>query len=520
MALQQCHRLTQSQSLVMTNEMQIAIKLLALSNSEICSYVARELEHNPLLESNGGNEEVAARRCVPEGLESTDFVDGEADAKHELLGPSALGSQLVNDPAQTDPPLNANGGFAGDRVPSINVTGASTAAPRPTLSYHVHRGQDTSLDDWVGSKRSFYEYIDQEISLEFKCDADRRIAHVLASYLDGAGYLTASVGTLARHLNCSQARILAVLERLQRFEPAGLFARNLQECLAIQLVEKNMLDPTMRTILGNLPLVASAQLEKLASLCKQSLEEIVARVARLQQLNPKPLLAFDEAFAAHVEPDLILTEGQSGNWIIELNDKNLPKVAVNESYSEFDPRQSVQDQQYLETHRKSASWLVRSLRQRGETMIRVATAIVERQHEFFMSGVAYMRPLLLKDIAHALNLHESTISRATKNKFIQTPLGTFELNYFFSEALRGPENDHIQAAEAVRHRIQSLIDAEDCGNVLSDDGLAKKLSTEGVAVARRTVTKYRKLLRIPSAAHRKRRKKLTRSIAGAKAAHF
>ena len=497
----------------------MAIRLLALSNDEICRFVTRELEQNPLLECDDGNQEVADSLHSLHDRESLQNRVCD-DAGRRLMSEPAMDSQVMNAISRIHQNLTDNGASKLDYIHSPIETVASTATQRSAVFFNFERGQNSSPDDWVGSRLSFYEYIDQEINLEFKSSFSRNIAHALASYLDGAGYLTTSVEKVANKLNCSAKRVTAVLERLQRFEPPGLFARTLKECLSIQLVEKNALDPVMQTILENLPLLASVQLEKLAGLCKRELDEVVARVVQIQKLNPKPLLTFDDAFATPLEPDLILHQSQSGDWVIELNDKNLPKVAVNDVYSGTESHRSVQDQQYLEKHRKSANWLVRSLRQRGETMIKVATAIVERQHEFFIFGVAHMRPLSLKDIALVLNLHESTISRATKNKFIQTPSGTFELNYFFSQAVGGRDKDDVQAATAVRHRIQSLVEAEEVGNVLSDDNLAKKLSVEGIEVARRTVTKYRELLKIPSSTDRKRRKKLTLSTADANVARL
>ena len=294
---------------------------------------------------------------------------------------------------------------------------------------------------------------------------------------------------------------------MQRFDPAGIFARSLRECLALQLADRDRLDPAMEALLDNLPLVARRDFGTLAELCGVDHEDLADMLVELKELNPKPAYGFDAEAPAAIVPDILMRPGPKGDWIIELNSDTLPRVLVNTRYhAQVSARaRSKQDREYLATQYQSANWLVRSLHQRATTILKVSSEIVRRQDAFFRKGIQHLKPLILRDIAEAIDMHESTVSRVTSNKYIATPRGLFELKYFFTSAIGGA-NGETHSAEAVRHRIKVLIDAESPGSILSDDAIVARLRADGVDIARRTVAKYREAMRIPSSVQRRREK--------------
>ncbi|HET7881628.1 MAG TPA: RNA polymerase factor sigma-54, partial [Acetobacteraceae bacterium] len=298
----------------------------------------------------------------------------------------------------------------------------------------------------------------------------------------------------------------AVRARMMRFDPVGLFARDLKECLAAQLAEQNRLDPAMAALLDNLELLARRELRRLAALCGIDAEDLADMIAEIRRLDPKPGANYDSAPAQVVVPDILMRPNGEDGWVIEINPETMPRLLVNERfYARVAPGARKEDRLFLSEQLASANWLVRSLQQRAQTILKVAGEIIRRQDGFMRHGVAYLRPLILRDIAEAVEMHESTVSRVTANKYIATPRGTFELKYFFTTAIPGTDGES-HSAEAVRHRIRSLIDAEPADDILSDDAIVAALRGEGVDIARRTVAKYREALRIPNSVQRRREK--------------
>jgi len=296
--------------------------------------------------------------------------------------------------------------------------------------------------------------------------------------------------------------------RLQRFDPAGLFARSLSECLALQLRERNRLDPAMQALLDNLELLARRDLPQLLRICGVDSEDLTQMISEIRALDPKPAMAFDHSVAPPVTPDVLMRATVGGGWLVELNNDTLPRVLVNTRYyaKVSGASRSKEDKTYLTERFQSANWLVKSLHQRATTILKVATEIVRQQDAFFHRGIQYLRPLVLKDIALEISMHESTVSRVTANKFIATPRGIFELKYFFTQALGGSDGGESHSAESVRHRIKTLIDQEAATDILSDDKIVEILKVEGVDIARRTVAKYREAMHIPSSVQRRRDK--------------
>ncbi|MDA0221170.1 MAG: RNA polymerase factor sigma-54, partial [Proteobacteria bacterium] len=292
--------------------------------------------------------------------------------------------------------------------------------------------------------------------------------------------------------------------------PPGVFARDLRECLALQLAERNRLDPVIAILLTNLEQVARRDFARLCKLCDCSEQDLADMLADLRMLDPKPGLRFDTTHTQVMIPDVVVRAAQAGGWHVELNSDTLPRVLANERYyAEVQSgTRSESERSFVSEHWNNANWLVKALDQRARTILRVAREIVRQQDLFLVKGVAYMKPLILRDIADALELHESTVSRVTSNKFMATPRGIFELKYFFTASIGSTGDGPAHSAEAVRHRIKTLIEGEAPNGVLSDDDIVEALAQGGVAVARRTVAKYRKAMRIPSSVQRRRERRL------------
>jgi RNA polymerase sigma-54 factor len=354
------------------------------------------------------------------------------------------------------------------------------------------------------------EHLSEQIGADLSDHADRVIAYHLLDQIDEAGYLSADLEEASDRLGCPVARLQAVLSRLQELDPPGVFARTLPECLALQLRDRNRLDPAMRRLIDNLPLLAARNVPALTRLCGVDAADLAEMVGEIKALDPKPGHAFDPPLAPTIVPDILMRAGPDGVWVVELNAETLPRVLVNNRYYARVSRAARRktDRDYLVDRLHAANWLVKSLHQRATTILKVATEIVEQQDGFFRHGVKALKPLILRDIADAIGMHESTVSRVTSNKYIATPRGLFELKFFFTSAIAGSRGGEAHSAEAVRFRIKSLIETEPAKSTLSDEQIVELLQREGVDIARRTVAKYREAMRIPSSVQRRREKLL------------
>jgi RNA polymerase sigma-54 factor len=484
--------LRQSQTLVMTPQLQQAIRMLQLSNLELSDFIDAEIQQNPLLERREhGFEEPALGRggngAEPSGPAALE--DGAADLAPEFgeIWRGASGEEGDGSVEFGGEPL---AWAARDRLPgAADWTTVEQAAWRP---------------------RTLREHVLEQIGADFADPEDRVIAEHLLDLLDEAGYLTGSVDPIAQRLGCNRARIEKVLARLQQFDPAGIFARDLGECLALQLRERNRLDPAMQALLENLPLLAARNIAALMRLCRVDAEDIADMIAEIRSLDPRPGLVFDPPLAPPVVPDILMRAVAEGGWVVELNNETLPRVLVNNRYLAAVSRASLSsaEKDYLSERLQAANWLVKSLHQRATTILKVAAEIVRQQEAFFRRGVRSLRPLVLRDIADAIGMHESTVSRVTSNKYIATPRGLYELKYFFTSAIPASAGGAAHSAEAVRDRIRRLIQSEPPAGTLSDERIVELLRREGVDIARRTVAKYREAMRIPSSVLRRREKLL------------
>ncbi len=490
MALTQRLDVRLSQSLVMTPQLQQAIKLLQLSNADLTAYVEEELERNPLLERDEGQAEPAD--TAPEADVAPTAVDADA----------ATLTQSETIPDEADTPLDA----------SYDDVWIDDAPPQESWTVRHDAGNDSGdYAQSVSGATSLRDHLVEQIGVDIPDPTERIIALYLLEQLGDAGYLTCTVEDAADDLGSSADEVTRVLAKLQAFDPTGIFARDLAECLALQLREKDRFDPAMRALVENLNLLARRDAEALMRVCGVDAEDLADMAAEIKALNPKPALGFDESPVQPVVPDVLMRADGKGGWAVELNSDTLPRVLVNTRYYMLASRRGGKDKTYASEQLQSANWLVKALHQRATTILKVSAEIVRQQDGFFRRGVEHLRPLVLRDVAEAVEMHESTVSRVTANKYIATPRGVYELKYFFTSAIGSTSGDP-HSAEAVRFRIRSLIDKETKRDVLSDDKIVEILRGDGIEIARRTVAKYREAMRIPSSVQRRREKLSSLSV--------
>jgi RNA polymerase sigma-54 factor len=366
----------------------------------------------------------------------------------------------------------------------------------------------------VSRSETLSECLTRQLNLHFKSPQDRAIGNYLIGMVNEAGYLNADLASVAEGLGCTLDQINTMLVTLKTFEPTGVFARDLGECLRIQLAERNHLDPAMEALLDHLPLVAKRDFQHLKSICKVDQDDIQDMIAELKTLNPKPGLAYGSEPVAPVIPDVTVRAAPDGNWIVELNSETLPRLLVNNQYMSKVTRgaKAETDKTFLSEAHAQATWLVKSLDQRARTILKVAREIVRQQDGFLIHGIRHLRPITLKTVAELVELHESTVSRVTSNKYMATPRGVYELKFFFTNAIASAtgNSEDGHSSESVRHRIRELVARETLDAILSDDDLVNKLKAEGIDIARRTVAKYRESLNIMSSVQRRREARLKR----------
>lgn len=476
--------LRQSQSLVMTPQLQQAIKLLQLSNAELAEYIESEIAQNPLLEKQPGEHEADSAEAAP--AEDRDNVQDDFDSNwtgNEADAP-ALGASHDFDAG------TAQMGAGGSRdFDSLDEAFENSMARRETLREHLLEQLNMAVDD----------------------PRDRMLGALLVDMVDEAGYLREDIRDIAVKMNADETRLHDVLVTMRKFSPSGVFARDLKDCLAIQLEDQGKLDTPMAKLLDNLNLLANHDMETLAKMCEVNTLYLLDMIGDIKSLNPKPAANFDHLVVQTAIPDVLmrkLAKNLGGGWRVELNTETLPRVLVNNEYytQVSGATKDKKDREYITTQLNNANWLVKSLDQRAQTILKVASEIVEQQDAFFNYGIEFLRPLTLKDIAEAIGMHESTVSRVTNNKYIGTPRGIFELKYFFSTALVSADGTS-HSSESIKVRVKAMIDAEKADDILSDDAIVEALQKENIDIARRTVAKYRDMLNIPSSVQRRKQKR-------------
>ncbi|MDX1737870.1 MAG: RNA polymerase factor sigma-54 [Alphaproteobacteria bacterium] len=505
----------QSQSLVMTPQLQQAIKLLQMSHMELASFVEGELETNPMLERDEGQSDTAR---LSDDQPSTEYQESSATenaAAHdsaELLAPSHISGDGQDAPLDTDYGNTYDGDYAG-----AGANEGAMGGQESSLLYNGVKNGSSSFSDDLSSfeetlseVKSLSDHLIEQMHMSNMDNQSQMVALYLIDSLNEAGWITVDLVETASYLGCETSLVEDTLSRLQQFDPPGIFARDLAECLALQLKDLNRYDPAMEKLVNNLHLLANQDVRALKRICRVDDEDLIDMVAEIRALDPKPATKFETIVADPVIPDVLMRPTHEGGWRIELNPATLPRVLVNETYygTISATARNKDDKDYLNERFQTANWLVKSLHQRAQTIMKVASELVRQQDGFFRYGISHLKPLVLRDIAEAIEMHESTVSRVTSNKYIATPRGIFELKYFFTSSIGNTSGyGEAHSAESVKHSIKTLIDAEDPKKILSDDKIVTLLKDQGMDIARRTVAKYREAMHIPSSVQRRREKK-------------
>ena len=508
--MKQSLQIKMGQSLAMTPQLQQAIKLLQLSTLELQSEIQEALESNPMLEMQ--EEDGGEPREGDAGGGEASASDGPAD---EGGGSDDIGAREERDASSID---------SGDTMPEdLPVDSAwedvyEPAAPSSTGT----SGSDGETRDFTefhnAGVTSIQDHLNEQIRFAPLSETDQRIAETIIDAIDDNGYLIDDVESLIEGLNRDvdeeagdEARVTpsefeSVLHLVQHLEPAGCGARDASECMSIQLSqmpEGETVANALRLVGDHLELLAAHDFPRLRRLLKLDDEKLQAAVALIRSLNPRPGRQLVNDHDQYIVPDVFVKKVK-GVWRVELNPDIAPRLGINSLYAGMVKRaDKSDDNNFLRNHLQEARWFIKSLQSRNETLLRVATAIVERQRSFLEYGDEAMKPLVLRDIAEQLSLHESTISRVTTQKYIHTPRGIFEFKYFFSSHV-STANGGECSATAIRAMIRKFIAAEDTSKPLSDSKIAGTLVADGIQVARRTVAKYRESMAIPPSNERKR----------------
>lgn len=483
----------QSQSLLMTPQLRQAINLLQMSNLELSELVEQELQNNPLLERE---DDALAADAPPAERTIDDYPEDRTPAPDEDYTPDIDYDNQFDDSGSDREGYD----FASNDYSWDDYNERKTHNAEEDFDYFEKRLSD---------EKSLYRTLSEQINLNFSTSLERAVALQLTEQLDGAGYFRGSIQETALKLNLPAERVEKVLNVLKTFEPSGIFAQNLKECLKIQLQDINRLDPLMERLLDNLDLLAERSYKELKKRCAINDEDLTSMIADLKSLNPKPAAGFNLDINSYVIPDVFVRTNKAGDYLVELNAMTLPRLLVNRRYYRRITLGNIDKDtgRYLKEQIGSANFLVRALHQRAVTILKVSEEIIRTQHEFFEKGIEYLKPMILRDVAENIEMHESTVSRVTANKYIHTPRGIFELKYFFSAAASTLSGDEGTSTLSIKHKIKKLIDEEKPEDILSDDKLVEILTLRGIKIARRTVAKYREAMGIPTSGQRKREKR-------------
>ena len=481
----------------MTPQLQQAIKLLQLSNLELAEYVDDQLEQNPFLErdetpADGPSErrgEKPAESDNASPVEATDVDQTDAtearaslDVEYEDIDPSGSGSDAAYGDYRPNDWASASSGRNFD-------------------------GDDQEFGATLKKEISLADHLTEQLHVATRDPMQLFIGAYVIDMIDEAGYLREDLPAIAERLGAELADVETTHAMITKFDPSGVGARDLKECLKLQLIDANRFDPSMQAFVEHIELLAKGDLKGLMKATNADEEDVRDMIAEVRALTPKPGYAYGGGVVQAIAPDVFVTKSQDGGWKVELNSETLPRILVNQRYySEISSVNGAdeKDKTFIAEQFSNANWLAKSLHQRAQTILKVSSEIVRQQDAFLAYGVKHLRPLNLKIVADAIEMHESTISRVTSNKYIATPRGLFELKYFFTASIASASGGEAHSAEAVRHRIREMIEAETKDTVLSDDKIVEILRAEGVEIARRTVAKYRETLNIPSSVQRRR----------------
>jgi len=516
----------------MTPQLQQAIKLLQLSNLDLADYVTTEVEKNPFLEVGESDTGGPTEGGEHGGTHTTDSIiekDSRAESSDNSGEPGDGDTGMVASDRSMESGLDTSSSAdsALDTNMDTNIYNNDAAPDRADASGGLSSGltyegggtikggggvyDDRGLDQTLEGEENLHDYLARQMVVLFDGPAERLVATYMIDAVDEAGYVPPTIiEDVAERLGAPEASVNRIFSSLQTLEPSGVFARSLSECLAIQIKDQDRYDPAMQALVENLELLAKRELSTLKKLCGVDQEDLTDMIHEIRALNPKPGLAHGGQAVQPVVPDIFIQKSPAGTWIVELNTETLPKVLVNSQYvSELSGLDDDKEAKaFVSDCMSNANWLVKALDQRARTILKVATALVKTQQAFFEHGVRYLKPLTLKDIAEEIEMHESTVSRVTNNKFLSCPRGMFELKYFFTSSISAADGGDAHSAESVKFRLKELIDAEDPKKILSDDKLVVLMKAEGMDIARRTVAKYREAMKISSSVQRRRQKNM------------
>lgn len=522
----------QTQSLAMTPQLVQSIKLLQMNSVELLEHIGQEIEKNPLLELAETSDNYTIDRASSGEM-------GEATGKNVSNGdaetaPLELGTDLDTSSATLEENLGTSlenefdgdrsGGEAGNGETSGPLSGGALGTPSHSGSQSGQAGSgsggmasldgDYNIENFLAGNRTLRDHLGEQLALIRLEQTTRLIAADIIDSLDSDGYFRKAPEKVALELGANLEDVFEALKIVQNMEPTGVGARDISESIALQLIEKNRFDPAMECMVSNLDMLAKRDFNGLAKLCDLSLSDIMDMVEEVRALDPRPARQFDHSPTQEIITDVFINELPDGSFGIELNSEALPKVLINQTYQAIVQKgaKSSEDKAYVTECIQNANWLTRSLEQRAQTILKVATEIVKQQDAFFAYGIKHLRPMSLKRVADAINMHESTVSRVTSNKYLLCNRGTFELKFFFTASIASVDGGNAHSAESVRHEIMQLIEGEALKNIYSDDAIVGVLQTKGIEIARRTVAKYREALHIPSSVQRRREKKAANLI--------
>lgn len=504
----------QSQSLVLTPQLQQAIKMLQLSSAELSEFVAEEVAENPLLEYDEKSEGDDRR--------TANNADNE-QKKEEPVGGEETSVKTADDflqdaapvTTQSDAPLDTDyNGLYDDNSFSDNIGAMPSQNLGLNGSNQITGGAgnfdftESSAEQKQSGAVSLKSHLESQLVLLQAEQYEKIIIQYLIGLMDEAGYINEETSLIAERCGCNEDDVDRIFTIAQTMEPLGVFARSLGECLKIQQIQADRYDPVMVIFLDNLAMLGDRKFNELRRLCKVTKEDFLDMVEEIKALNPKPGLEYGEEIVYTVIPDVYVKKNPKGNWFVELNNDSLPKVLMNNRYLNEVGDQAIkkEDKEFIDECVAKANWLVRALDQRARTILKVSSELVRLQRKFLDHGIQHLAPINLKTIAEAIDMHESTVSRVTANKYIATPRGIFEMKFFFTNAIGSLDSDNQYSSKSIKYKIKQLIDDEDPKKILSDDKLVVLVRAEGIDIARRTVAKYRESLEIPSSIIRRRMK--------------
>ena len=475
MAIELRQQLKLTQQLIMTPQLQMAIKLLQLSRLELVDTIHQELEENPTLE------EIQEAAEKPKERENE---EKEADAPEEAREVTI--EEKIHDDIDWS-----------NYIDEYNSPGK--------VNFESENKEAPQYEAFVSSKESLSDHLLWQLLMLSPTEIEKQVGSLIIGNLNKDGYLQLSVEELSEQSGISTYMVEDVLETMQSFDPVGVCSRDLRECLLIQAKHFNLDNSLVTDIISNhLKNLENKNFKAICKDLKVKLKEVIAAVNVIRALEPKPGREFNEETPHYIVPDIYVYKTE-GDFVIVLNDDGMPKLRVNPFYKQAISRNtdvSTNTKDYIRDKMRSAAWLIRSIHQRQKTIYKVMESILKFQREFFERGIVHLKPMVLRDVAEDIGMHESTISRVTTNKYAHTPQGIFELKYFFNSSIRRVHGDDIASA-SVQARIKKIIDSEDPKKPYSDSKMAEMLKSDNINIARRTVAKYREMMGILSSSKRK-----------------